>query len=68
VRDPRWGTFAIPTAPHAVAEQRARAVVKAFPDLDGGRYNSRFAGGGVCDAVRAGSLGDADAAGCFLTV
>lgn len=42
------------------------AAVRAFPDLDGGRYNSRFAGG-VCGAVRAGSLGDADAAGCFLT-
>ena len=38
------GTFAISTAPHAVTQQWARAVVEAFPDLDGVRYNSRFAG------------------------
>jgi hypothetical protein len=37
-------TFAISTAPHAVTQQWARAVVEAFPDLDGVRYNSRFAG------------------------
>jgi hypothetical protein len=38
------GTFAISTAPHAVTQQWARAVVEAFPGLDGVRYNSRFAG------------------------
>jgi hypothetical protein len=38
------GTFAVSTAPHAIAQQWARAVAAAFPDLDGIRYNSRFAG------------------------
>jgi RES domain len=38
------GTFAISTAPHVVTQRWARAVVEAFPDLDGVRYNSRFAG------------------------
>jgi hypothetical protein len=38
------GTFAISTAPHAVTQQWARAVVEAFPQLNGVRYNSRFAG------------------------
>lgn len=38
------GTFAISTAPHAVTQRWARAIVEAFPDLDGVRYNSRFAG------------------------
>ena len=38
------GTFAISTAPQAVTQQWARAVVETFPDLDGVRYNSRFAG------------------------
>jgi hypothetical protein len=38
------GTFAISTAPHAVTQRWARAVVEAFPQLDGVRYNSRFAG------------------------
>jgi hypothetical protein len=38
------GTFAISTAPHAVTQRWARAIVEAFPDLDGLRYNSRFAG------------------------
>jgi hypothetical protein len=39
------GTFAISTAPHAVTQRWARAIVEAFPNLDGVRYNSRFAGG-----------------------
>jgi len=39
------GTFAISTGPHAVTQQWARAIVTAFPDLDGLRYSSRFAGG-----------------------
>lgn len=39
------GTFAISTGPHALTQQWARAIVTAFPDLDGLRYNSRFAGG-----------------------
>lgn len=38
------GTFAISTAPHAITQRWARAIVEAFPDLDGVRYNSRFAG------------------------
>jgi RES domain len=38
------GTFAISTAPHAVTQRWARAVVDTFPQLDGVRYNSRFAG------------------------
>lgn len=38
------GTFAISTAPHAVTQRWARAIVEAFPGLDGVRYNSRFAG------------------------
>ena len=38
------GTFAISTAPHAVTQRWARAIVEAFPELDGLRYNSRFAG------------------------
>jgi hypothetical protein len=38
------GTFAVSTAPHAITQQWARAVAAAFPDLDGIRYNSRFAG------------------------
>ena len=40
----RGGIFAISTAPHVVTQRWARAVVEAFPDLDGVRYNSRFAG------------------------
>jgi RES domain len=39
------GTFAISTAPHAGAQQWARNIVAAFPNLHGLRYNSRFAGG-----------------------
>lgn len=38
------GTFAISTAPHTITQKWARAIVQAFPDLDGVRYNSRFAG------------------------
>lgn len=38
------GTFAISTAPHTVTQQWARHITEAFPDLDGLRYNSRFAG------------------------
>jgi hypothetical protein len=38
------GTFAISTGPHAVTQHWARTIVEAFPDLDGLRYNSRFAG------------------------
>ena len=38
------GTFAISTAAHAITQQWACAIVEAFPDLDGVRYNSRFAG------------------------
>ena len=39
------GTFAISTAPHAITQRWARAIVDAFRDLDGVRYNnSRFAG------------------------
>lgn len=38
------GTFAVSTAPHAVTQQWARHITEAFPDLDGLRYNSRFAG------------------------
>jgi hypothetical protein len=39
------GTFAISTAAHAVTQHWSRNIVEAFPDLDGLRYNSRFAGG-----------------------
>jgi hypothetical protein len=38
------GTFAISTAPHQLTQRWARHIVAAFPDLDGVRYNSRFAG------------------------
>jgi hypothetical protein len=38
------GNFAMSTAAHAITQQWARAIVGAFPDLDGIRYNSRFAG------------------------
>ncbi|WP_407938952.1 RES family NAD+ phosphorylase [Mycolicibacterium fluoranthenivorans] len=38
------GTFAMSTAPHRVTQRWARAIVQAFPDLGGVRYNSRFAG------------------------
>jgi hypothetical protein len=38
------GTFAMSTGPHSVAQRWARRIVEAFPDLEGLRYNSRFAG------------------------
>ena len=38
------GTFAMSTAPHAITQRWARAILAAFPQLDGLRYNSRFAG------------------------
>jgi RES domain len=38
------GTFAISTGPHELTQHWARTIVEAFPDLDGLRYNSRFAG------------------------
>jgi RES domain-containing protein len=38
------GNFAVSTALHAVTQKWARHIVEAFPDLDGLRYNSRFAG------------------------
>jgi RES domain len=38
------GTFAMSTAPHSITQRWARRIVEAFPDLDGLRYNSRFAG------------------------
>lgn len=38
------GTFAMSTAPHALTQRWARATVGAFPEIDGIRYNSRFAG------------------------
>lgn len=38
------GTYAISTGPHAVSQCWARTIVDAYPDLDGLRYNSRFAG------------------------
>lgn len=38
------GTFAISTGPHAITQAWARTITTAFPDLDGLRYNSRFAG------------------------
>jgi hypothetical protein len=38
------GTFAISTAPHSITQRWARRIVEAFPNLDGLRYNSRFAG------------------------
>lgn len=44
-----WGTraggnFALSTAAHRITQRWARAITEAFPDLDGIRYNSRFAG------------------------
>jgi hypothetical protein len=38
------GPFAISTGRRAVTQHWARNIVEAFPDLDGLRYNSRFAG------------------------
>lgn len=39
------GTFALSTGPHSITQRWARRITEAFPDLDGLRYNSRFAGG-----------------------
>ncbi|HME47029.1 MAG TPA: RES family NAD+ phosphorylase [Mycobacterium sp.] len=44
------GTYAISTAPHTKTQHWARTIVEAFPDLDGVRYNGRFAGH-VCTAL-----------------
>lgn len=38
------GTYALSTGPHAVTQRWARSISAAYPDLDGLRYNSRFAG------------------------
>ena len=38
------GNFAMSTAAHVITQRWARSIVEAFPDLDGIRYNSRFAG------------------------
>lgn len=38
------GNYAISTGPHTTTQHWARAITAAFPDLDGLRYNSRFAG------------------------
>ena len=38
------GNFAISTATHALTQRWARHIVDAFPELDGLRYNGRFAG------------------------
>lgn len=38
------GTYAISTGPRTVTQCWARTIVDAHPDLDGLRYNSRFAG------------------------
>jgi hypothetical protein len=37
------GTFALSTGPRSIAQRWARRIFEAFPDLDGLRYNSRFA-------------------------
>lgn len=39
------GNFALSTGSHDVTRRWARHIVSAFPNLDGLRYNSRFAGG-----------------------
>lgn len=38
------GNYAMSTGPHELTQAWARAIVAAFPKLDGIRYNSRFAG------------------------
>ena len=38
------GTYALSTGPHSTTQAWARRIIEAFPDLDGLRYNSRFAG------------------------
>lgn len=37
------GTFALSTGPHSITQRWARRIIEAFPNLDGLRYNSRFA-------------------------
>ncbi|WP_328362701.1 RES family NAD+ phosphorylase [Mycobacterium sp. NBC_00419] len=44
------GTYAVSTAPHAITQRWARATAAAFPEVDGIRYNSRYAGR-VCLAL-----------------
>lgn len=39
------GTFALSTCAHTISQRWARRITQAFPELDGLRYNSRFAGG-----------------------
>jgi hypothetical protein len=39
------GTYALSTGPDSITQRWARRIVEVFPDLDGMRYNSRFAGG-----------------------
>ena len=38
------GTFALSTGPRSITQRWARRITQAFPNLDGLRYNSRFAG------------------------
>lgn len=38
------GNYSLSTGQHAVTQWWARNIVEAYPDLDGLRYNSRFAG------------------------
>lgn len=38
------GTYALSTGPHSITQRWARRIAETFPDLDGLRYNSRFAG------------------------
>ncbi len=38
------GTFALSTGPHSITQRWAPRITEAFPNLDGLRYNSRFAG------------------------
>jgi hypothetical protein len=46
------GAFAISTGSHGVTQHWARNIVEAFPDLDGLRYNSRFAGAPTDQLIR----------------
>ncbi|AZG46216.1 RES family NAD+ phosphorylase [Gordonia insulae] len=38
------GTYALSTGQHHITQRWARHIVEAHPDIDGLRYNSRFAG------------------------
>ncbi|WP_262365601.1 RES family NAD+ phosphorylase [Gordonia sp. OPL2] len=38
------GTYALSTGQHHISQRWARHIVEAHPDIDGLRYNSRFAG------------------------